>query len=461
MAPVDSDDSRNKLDLNLKLTYKDIEFNARYMNKDTEPFVGAEFILTDDSNQQFNYAMADIRYKYAIGNRFTIKPRVYYDQYDIDLELEVMPDGFTIPIDIDGDNNIESFPDGMEADAISTTRRLGTDIQMDYDLFDNNALTVGFNYEWERLDNVNFFSNFDPISGASIGSMQNFSDSANFIREVTRQIWSIYIQDKWDLTYNLGITFGIRHDHYSDFEGTTNPRFGLVWNFMQNTTLKLLYGQAFRAPSFVEQYTINNPAILGTPDLQPETIRTYEIALAHQFNKALEVNVNCFFNVIRDTIDIAPGGALQVYENLGGSNIHGVEFEMKTDLTDLWKGAYVFANYTYQDAGGKDDPLPDVPNHKGNIGINVKPYKYINANLHTFISGDRKRVEDDTRDDSPGYALMNLTVTAKEFFRGLSLKASLFNLLDKNYNDPTPINTIPTDIPRPGRTFFIELGYNF
>ena len=326
----------------------------------------------------------------------------------------------------------------MRAQGITTNRRLGFEIQADYVISDNNTFTLGFDYKWERQDNVTFHANFEPLTSASLGSIQDVSDT-NWIRRVYRQIWAVYIQDKWDITEDLGITVGIRHDHYSDFEGTTNPRIALVWDFMENATLKLLYGQAFRAPAFNELYVINNPVLLGNPDLKPETIRTYEVGLSYKFTDWYSVNVNYFYNVIRDTIGLT-AGSVQMFDNIGGSNIQGVEFEARADLSDFWKwGGYAFANYTYLDAEAKGDPLPDVPKHKGNIGVNLGITKYLNANLHTFISDSRVRAEADTRDDSSGYALMNLSLTAKDFFKGLKVKASLFNLLDKDYKDPAPL----------------------
>lgn len=151
-----------------------------------------------------------------------------------------------------------------------------------------------------------------------------------------------------------------------------------------------------------------------------------------------------------------------------GSNIQGIEFEARGDLGKVWKGSYAFANYTYQDAESKGDPLPDVPKHKGNVGVNVGLGEHLNANLHSFISGERVRAEADTRDDSPGYAILNLTLIAKDLFDMVGanvqspvLKASLFNLLDKDYDDPALMDTVPTDLPRQGRTFFIELEYKF
>ncbi len=460
VTPGDTDDSRNKLDLNLKITYKDLKFNAKYMNKDTEPFVGSQFVLTDDSEQKYNYAMVDISYKLKLGERLTIKPKVYYDQYDIEFSEELFPDGFTIPFDLDRDGDIEMFPDGSSFDNLFTNRRIGGEAQVDYELFDNNTFTLGFNYEWERQDNVEFYTNTDTFSGASLGSDQKLSE-LSAAPEALRQIWAIYIQDKWDITRDLGLTFGIRHDHYSDFEGTTNPRIGLVWDFMDNAALKLLYGQAFRAPTFLELYTANNSVLLGDSDLRPETVRTYELGVSYKFNSKINAGVNYFFNVVRDEIVEGPKQSSlepQVFTNLAGSNIQGIEFELKVDIA---KNMYAFANYTYLDSETKGDSQPDVPKHKANIGFNVGLWEHFNANIHTFISDKRPREQDDERDDSPGYAIFNFTLGAKELFKGLGFKASLFNLLDKEYNDPSLINTVPTDLPKPGRTFFLEMNYKF
>ena len=466
ITPGDTDDSRNKLDMDLKMSYKDFEFKAKYINKDTEPFVGSEYALTDDNDLYYNFVMAELRYKFDLTEKISVNPRIYYDQYDLEYDLKALPDGFTIPFDRDGDGDIEVFADGAVGDAKVTNRRLGSEVQIDYKLFPHNLFTLGFNYEWEKQDNVTFSSSFDPKSFASIGSIENFTNTANWMRdEATRQIWAIYIQNKWDITNDIGLTIGIRHDHYSDFEGTTNPRVGLVCNLTDQATLKLLYGQAFRAPSFIELYATNNPVLNGNTNLKPETIRTYEVGLGYRPEKYLRTNVNYFFNIIRDEISVVPSVLPfrpGVLANIGGSNIQGVEFEVYADLSHIWeKGLSVIANYTYQDAESKGDPLPNVPKHKGNVRLNFGLGKYLNANVQAFISGDRVREEADTRDDSPGYAIVDLTLIAKEFFNNLEVKASLFNLFDKNYNDPAPMNTIHHDLPRPGRSFFLEFSYDF
>ena len=66
------------------------------------------------------------------------------------------------------------------------------------------------------------------------------------------------------------------------------PRAALVWQAAKATTVKLLYGQAFRAPS---EYQLTYPAGSGTgvanPNLKPESISTYELALEQDFHQGV------------------------------------------------------------------------------------------------------------------------------------------------------------------------------
>jgi len=57
------------------------------------------------------------------------------------------------------------------------------------------------------------------------------------------------------------------------------------------------------------------------------------------------------------------------------------------------------------------------------------------------------------------HALLNLSVIAKEFFKTMEVQGTVFNLLNKDYSDPGPIS-IPDDLSRPGRTFFVGLSYH-
>src|SRR5207237_2069032 len=115
-----------------------------------------------------------------------------------------------------------------------------------------------------------------------LGSIVDVSSTAPFLLPHDRKVSYAFAQDEWTVAKDWTLTAGVRHDEYSDFGGTTNPRLALVWEAAYNVTAKLLYGTAFRAPSFTELYVINNPVLIGNPNLQPEKMKTMEAALSWQ-----------------------------------------------------------------------------------------------------------------------------------------------------------------------------------
>lgn len=92
----------------------------------------------------------------------------------------------------------------------------------------------------------------------------------------------------------LSLSAAVRHEKYSDFGSTTNPKFGVTWVPVSGLSLKGTYGTSFRAPTYTEVSTIAGGAGLyfdtlpgpngnqigigiagGNPDLQPETAETW------------------------------------------------------------------------------------------------------------------------------------------------------------------------------------------
>ena len=467
LAPGKVHDGRQEFDLNLKVAYKDFYVEGLYINKNVEPFIGPQYALNNESDVENNYVFGEAGYKKTFEERLTLKPRIYYDQFDRNIYTESLPKDATVSSDTDGDGVADTYytyPDGHIANSKVIERVLGTEIPFDYELFDGNMLTLGLEYRYIKQTNVHFLSNVDPVTLEPLDSVQDFSESYPQIDKATRSIWSVYLQDTWNITDALNFTLGVRHDQYSDFGGTTNPRSGLTWAFMRNASLKFLYGEAFRAPSFVEMHAIyqKNSIVRGNKDLDPETVRSYETGLSYKFNKYVTSSVNYFFNDIKDLIVLRntfeETTRILSYENFGDAHVQGVEMETKMDIT---KGNYVFMNYTFQSPEDDDgDKLPFVAKHKGNFGVNVHYWKYINTNLSAFVSGPRSREEGDTRGDLPAYTLLNLSVIGKEFFKTMEVYGTVYNLLDKDYSDPGP-TSIPEDLPRPGRTFFVGLSYQF
>jgi len=96
----------------------------------------------------------------------------------------------------------------------------------------------------------------------------------------------------------LHLSLALRHEKYSDFGSTTNPKIGLTYEPWPGLTLKGTYGTSFRAPTFTEVSEIAGGAGLyfdtlpgpdgnqqgigiagGNPDLQPEKAKTWSFGI--------------------------------------------------------------------------------------------------------------------------------------------------------------------------------------
>ena len=84
---------------------------------------------------------------------------------------------------------------------------------------------------------------------------------------------SLYAQDAWNPTARLGVTGGLRLDHYTDFGGTRAAR---AWPACTaraaDLNFKLAYGRAVRAPSFLELFYCS-PALPREPGPRPRAQR--------------------------------------------------------------------------------------------------------------------------------------------------------------------------------------------
>ena len=117
-------------------------------------------------------------------------------------------------------------------------------------------------YDTSTYKNYLLNANGVPVPTA----FMDYSNIQTHLPPELRKVDYLYAQDEWNIVRDWTLTAGVRHDNYSDFGGTTNPRLAPVWDATQELTAKRLYGQAFRAPSFNELYSIN-PVANGNPNL--------------------------------------------------------------------------------------------------------------------------------------------------------------------------------------------------
>lgn len=332
----------------------------------------------------------------------------------------------------------------------------------------DHRILLGLGVEKEEVYRTNETKNFDgatylPIGTGSWADVTDVSNTAPFMTPHGRYKRYVYLQDEWSLAADWTLTAGVRHDRYSDFGSTTNPRLALVWDAAYNVTAKLMYGSAFRAPSMSELYAINNPVVLGNPDLKPERIRTVEAALAWQPLSRLQLGLNVFHYEMSDIIRTVNSA----YQNTGRQIGRGMEFEAEWELSKVLR---LSGNYAYQHSvdTATDQDAGNSPHH----------HVYARADwrftpgwsLHSQFNwlSKRMRVAGDPRPDLAGYETVDLTLRTERSGNAWNFTVSVRNLFDKDVYEPTPYEFaangqvfLPNDFPMPGRSIYAQASYKF
>ncbi len=308
--------------------------------------------------------------------------------------------------------------------------------------------------------------NFGPgtpaalVTGPSVltGALTDVTGtSAVFMPNTKRTTVYLAMQDEWQFAPDWTFTGGVRDDHYSDFGNTINPRLALVWATNYNLTSKLLYGSAFRAPSFSELYAKNNPATLGNPQLKPEKINTIELAFDYRPAFAWQHLFNTYYYKAKDQIGYVSTAAGQLAQNFSGQDGYGFEYESKWTPSDTLQLGASFS-WQHSEIQGVNTTVPNAPGQLLKASFLWKPQYDWSVYGSADRVMDRVRAAGDTRPNIADYTLVNLTVR-KRLTESVEFATSVRNLFNADAREPSLNNSgIPGDYPLAGRSIFAELS---
>jgi outer membrane cobalamin receptor len=360
-----------------------------------------------------------------------------------------------------------AYPDGYIFDNGTKENHTRLNISSIYSGFKQHIIRLGAGYHYSDLFEVKHFTNVEPATGLAI-PYTDFSDTAyTFIPEVDRDNWHVFLQDIWSLTSNIELTLGIRYDKYSDFGATTNPRLALMWQPRPNLTTKLLYGSAFRAPGIADQY-LNAPTFRGNPNVEPETIDTWELAFNYRATENLHLATNLFTYKWSDGIVYGPGETQGTFKiaNLATQKGHGLEFETRWQIT---KAVGLLANYAFTKATNENTnhDAGNYPQHSAYLRTDwlIDPKWSVNTQL--IWIGENKRSFGDPRTPVDDYTTVDLTLRYQETKGHWNFAASVQNLFDADARVPSSgpdadgMIAIPHDLPLAGRHYWLEMRYRF
>ena len=271
-------------------------------------------------------------------------------------------------------------------------------------------------------------------------------------------VGAVFGQIEWRLGEGALLYTGARHDQYQYIGGTTNPRVALVLRPAEHTTVKALYGAAFRAPNFSELYYQDGGLTQkAPPGLRPERVHTVELEVEQQLGSltalvsAYRVSTSNLINQITDPTD-----SLLVYVNQGSSSTRGLELEVRGRVGPVTGRA----SYGYQVAreGGGARPV-DSPRHLARVGAAV-PLFGGRANLALEVRqvGGRPTL---AGPEAPGYTATNLTLLARPLDRRSELSLSIKDLFNTGHLDPGGTEHLQNVLAQDRRSLRVGVRLNF
>jgi outer membrane receptor for ferrienterochelin and colicins len=214
----------------------------------------------DDRNnfERDRTVYGDARYKIPISAVTEIQTRVYADSFDYQRFADASAAGPTCSFNVATCRNVLS----------GSSRWLGSEISASFDwLKDGSAVTlVGFD---GRLRQV--ASQFDVLNAANDRPLVS-TDSVMRVRD---KIFGAYLQQTWAPAAWISLNAGARLDYDRRFRSRLSPRLAASFPLWQGGTLKGIYSEAFRAPSW-QEYASAVENQLPAVNLRPETVRSME-----------------------------------------------------------------------------------------------------------------------------------------------------------------------------------------
>jgi len=429
------------------------------------------------------------KYRFDITNTLSSETVVDYSNYEID------PQSRYVNVFTDFQNHGYDY---------SKARRQGVEQNFNWRASDAHVVLAGLAYrDYYALETPDLPRPYDTNKGPhEQGLIYPNTTLPLKTFDTNYYSWSGYLQWQAQWLPVLSTVIGVRQDWYSTYGSTTNPRLGVVWQPAAGNYLKLLYGEAFRAPSPDETlsafgsftgdrnasglYIGRNFRVPNTA-LDPEKSKTLSLTWDWRPRKDFNLVTNFYRAKVTDVIvtrdeavstQYIPGAILSKTsskQNAGRDDYIGIDLipQWQTHLTgawtaDLW-GSYSYIKGTTQESlNGIEWDQTNIATHKLKLGTTFRYQDWLTITprlqwigetntgvKNTLVPGERLKTD--------AYTLVSLHLGIHKLAgERLSLFVDLYNLFDERYyaahgsSSSTMIR-----VPQQPRTLMGTIEYRF
>jgi len=326
------------------------------------------------------------------------------------------------------------------------------------------------------LDNLNIVTGFLQEQRASC-DMDDDDERFHSIESYRHEPRSFYFQG--DYKYGKIVKFigGTQWNKSSYGIEDWISRCGVIITPSEKWGVKLLRGEAFRAPTTIETNLLDPGILRGNSDLVPEEITTYDAQIFYHDKKTYAAFT--YFRSKIDNLVIYDTGAVpdMSYMNGGSHRYNGIEFEAKHFITPNW---HILGSFTHQENKADLGINPSVvPKNMAKLGT-AYIWDWGTVSLFYCHFGKPPKTYFPSLPDPFGSTLvvnpkpealnllnLNIDIDLSKWM-GLKKGQSIFtfrleNLLDEKIHVPTlAYSGTPNSFPyNAGRTFYAGFKINF
>ncbi len=422
--------------------YGDWTFESGYVDRFKQvPIASFGSIFGDPGEHtvdQMGYV--ETRYDKRLNDKTEVQANVFWQQYYYDANFPY-----------DANNGIPPVDRIVNFDAVDG-RWGGFETNLVTSAFDRQKVVMGFEYQYDARQRV---YNYDLPP--------NFTLYQDHDRMGSRA--GLYAQDDYKLRDNVTLSAGGRLDENHMIDGIQfNPRLAVIWDPTQDTTLKALYGSAFRAPNVYER-DLATDGNAANPDNQEEHLRTVETEAEWRPSSGTKLTGSLFYNDFSQVLSQDP--VTLKFVNTGNYRAYGYDLGAEkhwpggrsvkasfehTILSDLSSGAAVWA--------------PDSPKNVGKLQFAQPLFgDKVKLGVEDVFVDARRTLQSGT---AAYYDLLNATLTSRNIWHGAEASFSVYNLLNSHPQMVGGAGAAPSAdqiqqnvIPMNGRNVLLKLQYTF
>lgn len=255
----------------------------------------------------------------------------------------------------------------------SESKRYRGDLTLNCYLTSDHIMTVGSEVIYTQYEK--------SIRHADTGDLLEVQGREGEVTDENDTLYSVYAQYDGIFFDRFELVLGARFDDYESYGSEISPKGTLRWQYYNSGNLKFSAGKGFRAPNLSQLYSVPwsiSPFIVyqGNPDLEAETLWTYELSLEqYALNRALFFRVTPYYTdaenfitSVRETDPVNPAGQIMFPKNVDEVEIKGVDLEFSYKVISPLT---LFANYNYNETRNSktDEILDGYPLNSAALGL--------------------------------------------------------------------------------------------